>query len=156
MTAEWTVETLKEYFEALLAAYDLRYGQRFIAQELAVKDALVGQEKAVTAALVAADRAVAKAETAAEKRFESVNEFRAQLKDQQIGLLSRAEADSEFRAIREIVGAQAKEITTIREAQSVSFGKGAGLQAGWAIALAVLGAVGTIAGIIAIIVALSG
>jgi hypothetical protein len=128
---EWTVETLKEHFETLLEAYDLRYGQRFIAQELAVKDALVGQEKAVTAALVAADRAVAKAETAAEKRFESVNEFRAQLKDQQIGLLSRAEADAEFRAIREIITSQAKEIAALREYRSETGGRGQGIDNSW-------------------------
>ena len=63
-----------------IRASDLRNQQRFEAQE-----------KAVNAALAAADRAVVKAETAAEKLFDAVNEFRAQLKDQNATFLSRAE-----------------------------------------------------------------
>lgn len=51
------------------------------------------QEKAVAAALAAAKEAVAKAEAAAEKRFDSVNEFRATLKDQQSTLIPRTEVD---------------------------------------------------------------
>lgn len=86
----WTLETLKVYFEAVLSERDR-----------AVLAAFAAQKSAVDAALAAADRAVAKAEDAAERRFESVNEFRAQLKDQQIGLITRAEADVEFRAMRD-------------------------------------------------------
>jgi small-conductance mechanosensitive channel len=57
------------------------------------------QEKAVAAALAAAKEAVAKAETAAEKRFDSVNEFRASLKDQQTTLIPRVEVDVRFKAM---------------------------------------------------------
>ncbi len=60
---------------------DVRDQQRFDAQQLALRDALLAQEKAVSAALLAAQEAVSKAETAAEKRFDAVNEFRAQLAD---------------------------------------------------------------------------
>jgi hypothetical protein len=67
----WTLDTLKELFE-----------QRFSSQD-----------KAVTAALQAAEKAVQKAEVAAEKRFDSVNEFRAQLSDQAATFMPRLEAE---------------------------------------------------------------
>src|SRR6185295_19908076 len=76
---------------------------RFEAQEKAVAAALAAQEKAVNAALTAADRAVAKAETAAEKRFESVNEFRAQLADQARNFLTTQEANIRFASLTEKV-----------------------------------------------------
>ena len=49
------------------------------------------QEQAVTFALQSAEKAVTKAELAAEKRFESVNEFRDQLKDQTGTFITRNE-----------------------------------------------------------------
>jgi hypothetical protein len=57
------------------------------------------QEKAVAAALAAAKEAVAKAEAAAEKRFDSVNEFRAALKDQQGTLIPRTEVDVRLKSM---------------------------------------------------------
>jgi hypothetical protein len=108
----WTVDTLKEYIvtsindlraaqEALRISDDLRYQQRFDAQQKAVVDALLAAEKAVNAALASADRAVVKAETAAEKRFESVNEFRSVLSNQSATLMPRTEADGQFRAVND-------------------------------------------------------
>jgi len=141
MTAEWTVETLKEHLDALFEEHNHAHtrqhaaaevvttaanaahekqdalskehietrfveherltAQRFSAQEKAVTAAFSAQEKAISAALAAASTAVSKAETAAEKRFEGVNEFRAQLSDQQRTFIPRQEADAEFRAMRE-------------------------------------------------------
>jgi hypothetical protein len=57
---EWTVTTLKEHLDAMLAERD----------------------KQISLALTAAEKAVTKAETATEKRFDSVNEFRQTLTDQ--------------------------------------------------------------------------
>src|SRR6185437_11663038 len=85
---------------------------RFLAQETAVQSALQSQEKAVNAALTAADRAVAKAETAAEKRFESVNEFRAQLSDQARNFLTIQEANIRFAALTEKVDLLTKALNT--------------------------------------------
>jgi hypothetical protein len=48
---------------------------------------------------LAADRAVAKAEAASERRFESVNEFRATLADQATQLMPRAEAEARILAL---------------------------------------------------------
>ncbi len=71
--------------------------QRFDAQEKSTTVALAAAERAVQAALIAAKEAVQKAENAAEKRFDSVNEFRNTLRDQQLLLMTRAEGDAKFR-----------------------------------------------------------
>lgn len=60
-----------DHIMALLAEKDTRDEQRFQAQT-----------SAINAALQAAEKAVTKAEMASERRFEGVNEFRAQLSDQ--------------------------------------------------------------------------
>lgn len=75
------IVTLIEKKNAELRAADISANeQRFKAQEQAVAFALASAEKAVT-----------KAELAAEKRFESVNEFRNQLKDQTGTFITRNE-----------------------------------------------------------------
>lgn len=79
---------LKQYFSDIIAANDKNYSQRFESAD-----------RAVSAALAAADRAVAKAEAASEKRFESVNEFRNTLADQQRTLMPRAEIEVLLKAI---------------------------------------------------------
>lgn len=98
----------KEYVDALVVwltavntERDRRTEQRFADGNIAVNAALIAQEKAVNAALTAANAAVTKAEVASEKRFESQNEFRAQLADQAARLLSRAEAEARFMGIAE-------------------------------------------------------
>jgi hypothetical protein len=92
---------LKETVDVRFIESDLRYQQRFDAQQKAVGDALLAAEKAVNTALASADRAVVKAETAAEKRFEAVNEFRAVLSNQSATLMPRTEADSQFKSIKD-------------------------------------------------------
>lgn len=69
---------------------DRRYEERFKAMDEKTGLALTSSEKAV-----------AKAETATEKRFDAVNEFRGQLKDQAATLLQRTEAEAKFHAIEE-------------------------------------------------------
>ena len=73
---------------------DVRYEQRFKAMD----------EK-TSLALTASEKAVAKAEIATEKRFDSVNEFRGQLKDQAATLVPRAEAESRFKGLEEKIEA---------------------------------------------------
>jgi hypothetical protein len=60
-------------------------------------------------ALSAADKATLKAENAVEKRFESVNEFRATLSDQTRSFLTR----SEFNAKWESIEKNRKDVTTL-------------------------------------------
>jgi hypothetical protein len=73
--------------------------QRFDLESRANAQRFEAQEKAVAAALAAAKEAVAKAEGAAEKRFDSVNEFRGNLKDQQATFIPRTEVDVRFKSI---------------------------------------------------------
>lgn len=82
---------------AIIAERDRQYAQRFDAQEKSTIVALAAAEKAVQAALIAAKEAVQKAEVASEKRFDSVNEFRNTLKDQQLLLMTRVEAEARFK-----------------------------------------------------------
>ena len=91
--------SLREYFEALLAAKDLRDQQRYDAQTSAVQAALAAQQTAVQAAQAAAEKAVNKAEVAAEKRFDSVNEFRGAYQDIIAKQMPRAEAEQRFQQL---------------------------------------------------------
>ena len=123
----WTNETLFKYITDIINSNDLRYEQRFQAQQLAsqtafeaqitamntafisqkeaVNNAMIAADKAVSAALAAADRAVIKAEIAAEKRFDSVNEFRSLVSDQQRTLMPRVETELLIRTLNERITA---------------------------------------------------
>lgn len=97
MTGAETNEALLEKIanlRSLMDERDIRYEQRFKAMD----------EK-TSLALTASEKAVAKAEIATEKRFDSVNEFRGQLKDQAATLVPRAEAESRFKGIDEKIEA---------------------------------------------------
>jgi len=63
--------------------------------------ALSAAKELTKAAFDAANAAVTKAEIANEKHFQSVNEFRATLSDQQRTLLPRPEADQRFASLSE-------------------------------------------------------
>ena len=130
----WTVDTAlahvlaliaktHEHFTALIAELDARNEQRFI-----------GQKESVKIAMEAADRAVTKAETAAEKRFEGVNEFRAQLADQQRTLMPRQEAEIRFAAL-------ADKIAILVNANTAQQARGIGSKEGWGWAVGVAAAV---------------
>jgi hypothetical protein len=77
MDRGWTLETLKEHLESRI----------------------VSTEKSVTIAMAAADKAVTKAEVATEKRFDSVNEFRNAMKDQQNTFADKTQTDFRLAAI---------------------------------------------------------
>lgn len=117
--------TLRE-LAAIIREQNIAADQRFIAQEKSMMAALAGVREAVT-----------KAEFAAEKRFDSVNEFRATLKDQQMTLMSRNEADARFKAI-EI------KLATIESQQNIMAGKMEGVNWLWTW---LVGAIGLVIGI---------
>lgn len=84
----WTLETLKELIEQRLDSMD----------------------KALTAALQATKEAIQKAENANERRFDSVNEFRAQLGDQARSFMPRIEAEQRMNQLNdEILRLKAKD-----------------------------------------------
>lgn len=135
--------TIKEAASAASAATDLRYQQRFEAQSDALSAAFLSQqtamqtaftvaEKAVQAALAAADRAVSKAELAADKRFESVNEFRKTLDDQQRTLMPRQESDRAFQSLTD-------KFTSLKEQIDGLLSERAGVKGGWGYAVGVVG-----------------
>ncbi len=64
-----------------------------ISQKEYFERILEERDKALSAALASTKEAIIKADTANDKRFEGVNEFRNQLKDQQLTFLTRNEYD---------------------------------------------------------------
>jgi hypothetical protein len=112
----------------------------FLAQQTAMTVAFTAADKAVQAALEAAEKAVGKAEIAAEKRFDSVNEFRAQLADQATTFMPRAEAEA-------MVNRNSERIQEVTDRINRSEGRGVGLNAGWVYLLAGIAAIGTIVSI---------
>lgn len=91
--------------------------------------AFTNSEKAITAAFEASNNAINKAESATEKRFESVNEFRAQLTTQAGQFVGKDEYNATQQRFDEKVG----ELQRRTDKQE---GKGAGYTSlyGWAIA----------------------
>ena len=92
--------------KALADTLDERYATQTKAidaakesQETAMHTAFEAADKAVQAALQSAEKAVTKAEVATDKRFEAVNEFRAQLQDQANRFMPRSESDSNKSAL---------------------------------------------------------
>jgi hypothetical protein len=86
---------------------DRRYEERFKAMDEKTSLALTSSEKAVS-----------KAETATEKRFDSVNEFRATLNDQAGNLMSKSEANAKFQSYEEKFSELRKDIEGLREFRS--------------------------------------
>lgn len=142
----WTVDTLHTHTIRVLSELDLRYQQRFDAQQEALAAALLAAEKAVGTALTAAEKAVIKAETAADKRFEAVNEFRAQLADQAATFMPRLESDARFAAVEEKISGIAK---AIDRADGRTTGKSDGITQAQAI-------IGSVVGILFFLVSLVG
>lgn len=95
----WTVDTLHVHVRQQLHDLRLLLDERYSTQTKALDAAFKAAETAVGTALDSAEKAVSKAETAAEKRFESVNEFRAQLADQNASFLTRVEYNAKIEAL---------------------------------------------------------
>ena len=123
-----------------LAETDLRYQQRFELEKAAREASAVAADRAVVAALEAADKAVAKAELASEKRFDSVNEFRAQLRDQAATFIPRIEAEHRLSQL----GAR---LDGLRTSDDQRTGRSAGSAAlyGW-----LVGGIGALAAVVVI------
>lgn len=114
-----------------------------VAQKEALTVALTAAEKKAEAAMASADRAVLKAETATERRFESVNEFRQTLTDQQVTFLPKGEAKALFdgladkiEIVRNLNQHQAELINTM---QAQREGQSKGLASGWGLAVGIVG-----------------
>ena len=97
--SESTDVSLKEFLLALMKERDQRYEQRFAGiDKILDKQDEFARITDITVAMNASEKAILKAETATERRFESVNEFRSQLADQQITFVRKPEVDLRFKA----------------------------------------------------------
>jgi hypothetical protein len=88
-----------------LAALKEMLNERYATQTKALDKAFTAAEQAVTVALANAEKATVKAEAASERRFESVNEFRAQLSDQTATFLPRGEYDAAYKGLADQITA---------------------------------------------------
>jgi hypothetical protein len=152
----WSIDTALDHVLGLMAANDLRYEQRFqatqkaldsafasqksaidaafAAQKSAIEAAFSAQKEGISAALAAADRAVNKAELATEKRFESVNEFRAALDNQQRTLIPRSEVAEIVKGVTEKIVQLTKDLDKVEAEQRERSFQQKGLKDGWALA----------------------
>jgi hypothetical protein len=122
------IDDLKELMEekvlglgAVLDERELRFNKVIDERDRRYEDRFTAMDEKTSLALTASEKAVSKAETATEKRFDSVNEFRGQLKDQANSLLPREEANSRFGAMQDRVEEMMKEIVLLREFRSSNF-----------------------------------
>lgn len=98
--AEPTDESRLASVEALLAERDLRYNERFDAQEKANDKALEAATKATDAALAAVEKATT-IQAATTKEWQSAaNEWRQAMNDREAKFLPRAEYDEARKAAR--------------------------------------------------------
>ena len=102
-------------------------------RDLRYQQRFEAQSQAIASALLAAEKAVTKADAATEKRFDGVNEFRRTLSDQAATFVTK----TEFNALKERLDR--------------TEGRSTGISAVWGVTI---GAVGIIAAIVAIFVAL--
>jgi hypothetical protein len=107
--------------------------ERVSALDRLTDSRLTAQAEMVKLALDSSKEAIIKAETATEKRFESVNEFRAQLSDQTHSFLPRAEGGQRMDAMQKEIDELRAEIGAMREGTANLAGR-----------LAVVGAVVTV------------
>lgn len=133
----WTVDTALQHVLSLIGSNDHRYEQRFIDLQKLSESMHSAHKEAVQTAMSAADRAVVKAEMAAEKRFESVNEFRSTLADQQRNLMPRSEVEVITKGLIEKINALEKQLDSITAERQ-------GIKGGWGYAVGVIGFVLTL------------
>ena len=88
-SGEWTLQTLFLHFDKLFQANALLETERFMHQK----------ERTDTA-LATSKEAIMKAEVSVDKRLESMNEFRATLRDQQQTYVTRAEAMTQIDTLK--------------------------------------------------------
>jgi multidrug resistance efflux pump len=137
----WTVETLRIHLEQELADLMRLLDERQAANVKAMKEALGSAEKAV-----------AKAEAANDKRFDAVNELRAQLAEQAAASLSRTEAGVRIDAIaykldQHVDGANNR-LAEMTKRLDLNQGKAQGKEASWVV---IVGTAGLVASIVAIL-----
>lgn len=126
--------SLLDHIRSLLLQMDLRYQQRFDAQQKALDAALLAAKEAVQTALLAAKEAVIKAEVATENRLTLLNELRSGV------------------ATKEQMEAMAERLADLKERLDRLEGRSGGASALWGY---IVGAAGVVAAVVATIVAVT-
>jgi hypothetical protein len=155
----WNVETLRAHIEALLESFDKRMSERHEAADKAIALAFDAQKDAIQAAFMSQKEALSTAfqaqkesELASDKRFESVNEFRSTLADQQRMLMPRTEAEALLRALKDKLETTtitlAEKIDAISKLETARVGLGQGVKYGWQYSVAIIGLILTVLGIV--------
>ncbi len=124
--------SLREYVDEMAAQAQALHDAKFDL----LRALIDSQQDKVAIALASADRAVLKAETATERRFESVNEFRAQLTDQAATFITRREFEQVTGRIGDF--ADRREVDDLKSRLDIIAGRSAGQFAFMTIGLAVL------------------
>ncbi len=136
--SSWTPDLLHLHLQRQLDDMRELLNERYATQTEAIQVSFTAAEKAVQTALSSAEKAVTKAEIAAEKRFEAVNEFRAQLSDQAATFPSRNEVDTRITAMGDKVAGLASRLDKIEGNTSGSSDQTTRIIAGILAAVAVI------------------
>jgi hypothetical protein len=126
----WTLDTLKEHLTSRID----------------------GLKENVGTAMAASDKAIGKADIAIEKRFDSVNEFRKSLDDMVNTLLPRSEYQVQHQALVEKVNDLFQRLLIVETAKAA---KREGIGTLGAIVVGVLGGMGALAAVGALILAIT-
>ncbi|GAC1497471.1 MAG: hypothetical protein NVS1B6_03140 [Steroidobacteraceae bacterium] len=177
INTHYTVESLRDHLLGLLFSHEERYQERhdslvrlieandaryravevaeqravdlaFVAQQSNITLALAAQKEFAGAAMHAAQEAVNKAEAASERRFAGVNEFRAQLGDQQRTLMPRAEVEVLVAGLTDKIAIAQSDLRKFMEVTATTLarsdGSKSGVHAGWGWAVGAIGLMTTI------------
>ena len=102
--SEWTIDTLREHFDDKAASVEKKFDEALTLRDQALKSAYESQRVALE-----------KAEQTLEKRFDSVNEFRESLSDQQRTFIPRKEVEVLFAALGDRIDRNVAELVALRE-----------------------------------------
>ena len=137
MANEWTVGTLKKYFDASV---------RSLKEYFDVTRA--DDQRALAAALVNTQLALEKVASAMESKFASMNEFRGALSDQSKEMMTRNEAQAELGSIRQEIATEFRRINDkiegLTKTKDEGTGKSSGFDKSWAILLGAAALVGAL------------
>src|SRR5580700_3457995 len=161
--SSWTIDTVREYASHMITVVEKRLDEhnsdlekrlmdRIHANREATVATMEASKEAVFSAMVSAKEAVNKAESANERRFESVNEFRASLADQARLQMPRLECEALFKGMGEKMETSSKQtiarVDLLSQQSIANAGKKAGIADGWGFAI---GAVGLVLAVVSIV-----
>ena len=147
-SSNWTVGTLRDHFLTLIGANDRRYGDEaksirdlIAAADLRYEQRFRAQETAVITALAAVKEATERFAAAFESRMANTNEWRQSVDDKDRLFMPRKEAEAISEALKEKIDTLT---LSFREQRSNS----SGVSAGWAMAVGVVGLIGIIVSVV--------